>query len=96
MASFYTPPTLSEMEEEGLLLLGSQGRRKFQKSGWATTKIQTKSPFERYKVLLLILLSKYEGELAPPAPSGSATPGSAVWMFWHFAAAIRPTGLLAE
>ena len=46
MASFYTPPTLSEMEEEGLLLLGSQSRRKFQKSGWATTKIQTKSPFE--------------------------------------------------
>jgi hypothetical protein len=54
VASFYTPPTLSEIEEEGLLLLGSQGQWKFQKSGWATTKIQTKSPFERCKVLLLI------------------------------------------
>ena len=66
MASFYTPPTLSEIEEEGLLLLGSQGQWKFQKSGWATTKIQTKSPFERCKVLLLILLPKYEGSLELP------------------------------
>ena len=68
MASFYTPPTLSEMEEEGLLLLGSQGRRKFQKSGWAK-KTKQKSPFESG-----ILLSKYEGGLAPPALSGPAGP----------------------